>query len=1197
MKIALRTIIVFLLCISFSFRASSQAITSPYYPFSVTTGTITPAIGFTTLLGTYYTNAVSNLTSFGGGFEFNFAGQTYNSFCVSSSGWIRLGSIGTQYYTPNIGNTTNWPIIAPYLSYLTTSSTGSVSYQLVGTAPNRVCVVQWRNMTHTPYIVTPVTFEAQLYENSGKIYFVYGSLPTDSYGYAVGIGASFNAVNSFASIAVMTPATSSIAQYSINSMSTSSIAAGTVFRFIPDSIPSVLPINIFSSPSAACISLGWEDASTTETYYEIWRSSDSITYTLHNVQVSSSETTIGTIYSFVDTSLMYNTIYHYRILSRNFGATPVQWLSITDTTLLPSLSGVKQIPGDYPSIGAAFDDIKCKRLSGPLILELMSSYSQGSETYPIVFPGDTLTSQVNTVTLRPDTNVMTLQFNLSVNTPLFDFNKSSNCVIDGRPAGMGNVSVMTITNNSSNAPAIRFVNDAKNIYVVYCSVLGSNNTTVNGVIQIAGTNYTNGNDNIIIDHCEIGQGTSRPINLIYSVGTVGKENDSITISNCLLHDFNRSMFFSTTTCNALYVGAGNTEWTIDSNSFYHTSTSVPTLNGTLRYIAVDNISGNHFVIKGNHLGGTAPGCSGNAILFTGSSAINFLFLNCSNQDWSFIEGNTIANISTNTTSFVRGINVAQGKIDIGSQTGNMIGSIVGGYSLDLPGGDFAGIASGSNDTIRITNNIVCGIKVGESFVGISVSGSVDVLITNNVVGHPLLPNSILGTGPYSLQGIDASFLNGEANVENNIVANLTLQNQSYGYNRRVGGIICHDGTAPTTQFNLHIRQNRIYSLHSEAADLNANSLTYCVCGIYLASEEGTSDIMDNMIYDLTATASQTNMSAHGIIVNTIGTSYLNMERNLIHSISLENSTSSARVSGITCINGSHNIINNMICMGIASNGASLQGAPAIRCVHSFTGSGSVQNNILNNSFYVGGFSQVQSHTSFVIDLDDNSPDSIFNNIICNTRYDTLTTTLHHYGLISPGSSPMGSNYNLFYITGPYSSYANNNTTLAAWQATGHDLFSISGDPAYINPVGDTASFDLHLGSVTWAEGMGAFIASVPLDYDNDVRSLFSPVDIGADCGNFLSTSLHATTTSNINSVSAFPNPFINTCTITAPSNAPLLLHLCIRTVTGAILFEKELINSNGSFVLTELSGFSSGDYFIELSGINFQAIVKVKKLK
>jgi gliding motility-associated-like protein len=128
------------------------------------------------------------------GFEFWFMGQRYTEFSVSSNCVVRLGPIqivgGANAYTiPNQAR------IVPFASGTEianiqegewqVSSSGRIQYQTIGTAPNRVCVIDCQGISVNFRSLTPdANFQILLYEtnplstsgNAGQIEFRYGEM-------------------------------------------------------------------------------------------------------------------------------------------------------------------------------------------------------------------------------------------------------------------------------------------------------------------------------------------------------------------------------------------------------------------------------------------------------------------------------------------------------------------------------------------------------------------------------------------------------------------------------------------------------------------------------------------------------------------------------------------------------------------------------------------------------------------------------------------------------------------------------------------------------------------------------------------------------------------------------------------------------------------------------------------------------------
>ncbi len=118
-------------------------------------------------------------------FTFNFDGSGYTGFNLSTNGFITFGTTaplgGT--YTPISATTSYAGCIAPIgrdLNSLFNISgyTGEIRYQTLGTAPNRVFVVQYKNFRpySTSTSTTPIwrwNFQIQLLETTNAIKFVY----------------------------------------------------------------------------------------------------------------------------------------------------------------------------------------------------------------------------------------------------------------------------------------------------------------------------------------------------------------------------------------------------------------------------------------------------------------------------------------------------------------------------------------------------------------------------------------------------------------------------------------------------------------------------------------------------------------------------------------------------------------------------------------------------------------------------------------------------------------------------------------------------------------------------------------------------------------------------------------------------------------------------------------------------------------
>ncbi len=127
------------------------------------------------------------------GFSFEYDGQTYTQFTLSTNGFIKLGAVAPSsdalYYTNpqtydgpspfESNDAVDVDIISPF-NYDLEPGVGTTSYRLAttGTAPNRVTTVQWSNVRDKALAglnrqLNNISFQVKLYETTGQIQFVY----------------------------------------------------------------------------------------------------------------------------------------------------------------------------------------------------------------------------------------------------------------------------------------------------------------------------------------------------------------------------------------------------------------------------------------------------------------------------------------------------------------------------------------------------------------------------------------------------------------------------------------------------------------------------------------------------------------------------------------------------------------------------------------------------------------------------------------------------------------------------------------------------------------------------------------------------------------------------------------------------------------------------------------------------------------
>jgi len=140
------------------------------------------------------TGTISNRTEISTGFDFNFYGRTYSSVWASPYGYLSFNStdidVFSNYPVPSMSAPNN--IIAPFWDSLKSGS-GELRYQTTGTAPNRLFIVMYKQVSLQSARGSRLTFEVILSESDSSITFIYDSLlnndgsPLDGRGATAGI--------------------------------------------------------------------------------------------------------------------------------------------------------------------------------------------------------------------------------------------------------------------------------------------------------------------------------------------------------------------------------------------------------------------------------------------------------------------------------------------------------------------------------------------------------------------------------------------------------------------------------------------------------------------------------------------------------------------------------------------------------------------------------------------------------------------------------------------------------------------------------------------------------------------------------------------------------------------------------------------------------------------------------------------------
>jgi hypothetical protein len=712
----------------------------------------------------------------------------------------------------------------------------------------------------------------------------------------------------------------------------------------------------------------------------------------------------------------------------------------------------------------------------------------------------------------------------NVNLSLISLNGADNVRIDGLKTG-GNDLTISNASTGSAASAIRFTADASNNTVTNATINGSGGASISGVGTIqfaAGT--TTGNDNNTINNCDIGAASGgTPLWAIYSFGqSTTADNSNISITNNRI-----SNFFNAGLASAgINVNTNSSAWTITGNSFFQTATRTSTSSNFHYAIFLSN-SGSGFTISNNTIGGSNATATGTAWTLLGAFTNRFVGISVlvAGTATTSIQGNTISNFSTNTTSgsttgagIFSAISVSAGNANIGNITGNTIGATTGNGNITVnattTGGTANLISYSGSGTGNISNNTVGAINltgntatIGVGFNGIYVSGGVPT-ITNNTIGSTATANSInsstVATGTQAIAGIQLTTgvsVTSAISINNNIVANITGAGTAAG--SFVRGIVFFGQTASGAVQTVTINNNQINNLRSASANVTP-SASAGVAGIVFfpsstSSIYSTPIITNNVIYNVIATntgALATNVIGIGITNSANG----NISRNRIYDLRNASTGTSATTpptaSGIyirASIAGTATTIhNNMIALGIGQT-------TNTEFVGIWQGFNTNAINVYYNSVTIGGTAASGAFPSFGFLRGDNAttsalttPVSIINNIFNNAR--NGGTGPHYaignnYGNGTSNATGWSANNNLLNsAVAANVGYWSGTRTFAAWQtSSAGDAASLTAQT--VNFV-DAATADLHLNfgtTPTQIESAGTVVAGFTTDYDNDNR--------------------------------------------------------------------------------------------------------------
>jgi Peptidase family C25 len=755
-------------------------------------------------------------------------------------------------------------------------------------------------------------------------------------------------------------------------------------------------------------------------------------------------------------------------------------------------------PTDYATLGAAFTAINAGTHQGAITIAVVGDTTE-TATATLNASGSGSASYTS-ISIQPSGGAArTISGAITAGSPMIDFNGADNVTINGLNAG-GNA--LTISNTTASATSgtstIRFIGGATSNTITNSTILGSFSAavTTNGgnIFFSTDANTANGNDNNTISNNNIGPaGANLPTKGVYMNGsttTTAINNSGNTISGNNIFDY----FGAAVSSTAIYVSSGNTDNNFTNNKFYQTATRTQTTGAQHSAIWIANTSGNNFLISGNTIGFASNTGTGtyNFVAVSSSSVLIPIFLSVGTTTATSVQGNTIAGIAmsgagsgTSSSAAFRGIYVSSGLATVGDVTGNTIGSMSATGSIT-----YTSSSSSASDVIAIFN-----------------FGSSNFVTTNNNVGGITASNS--STGASNVYGI---------RVNTSATATWTCNSNTIG--GTVANSINSTTTATGTIVNGILNSNPIGTFTSNtirnltAAGGTGTTTSASVAGIVM-NNTANNTIGQNTLFNLSNSHATAATVVTGIQFSGSGTTNV-VERNLIYGLTASTNSASAEINGIRVGAGTTTYRNNMIAIGAGvanaiGAAASNSGTTGINGINEALGT----DNFWHNSVYVGGTPTAGTGASYAFNGTQTiNARSFRDNIFFNARGNSGATG-KNYAIKINGTTanPSGLtiNNNVYFANGSGGLFGFFNSAdvanLSAWKtAVGQDTNSFESNPQYLDPTNATPNLHINPSASTLIEANGADVG-VTDDFDGQTRASLTPVDIGADAGNFMGVDL------------------------------------------------------------------------------------------
>ena len=915
------------------------------------------------------------------GFTFNYGLKTYSSFYVSPKGFLKLGSPIT-----NTNHALDNTVIAPLYS----GSEWDASYKITGTGAGLKLIVQFTgDMQPTGQ---PTSYQVWLYP-SGKIQFVYQQINgyygwQDLWKYKIFCQANIMGNKVIASVQINTNNNKPAVNYSDLSIiaNNDTIYANTRLTFQPDTSKPAKPTAIsFSNVLPGCFAINMTEGSNNESLVVLERADSGANYKTEKYFYTNTPTG-NTQYSYQQAHTQPYWTYNYRVYVSN-GLKNSDTLYGSLQTPMPLISGIKKIPGDYPTISALLQDAACKHMGPNLVIELQNNYSFAAENLPLSFNKELQNRFIQNITIGPAANA---SISMAANTAssLIYIDSVKHIVFDGRAGGTGTNRALTIFQQNPALAAIQYTNGADSGIINYCNILKKGGTGISsGAIMINGYNKNYLSVKRDVDALHITNNfIAADTNTIFDLVTIQPGNPQHARN--MLIDGN---YFSRFRHSAVFLKDLGEGSVVSNNHFFQPDEVRPE-----SYLPIDMASCISAINTGtikmdnNFFGGNTEKWGTGKFSLTGSGNFAFIhYQSINDTSKAFISNNKFGNIDAknNPNGSPHLLKIDHGDVLV---EGNRFGTADSTNSITYGGFMWPINLWFGTKTIRnnffsgLQSDYKSGLKSNKSYV-ITAGFGDSLSISNNDIGGS---DAISANSSFDELGIiDVVTVPGKIAIINNKIRGFSSINST------LSAISLGTGYTDLVNNKLVIDKNSIHNLQS-AGDVRA-----VACFV---NNAGEAEISNNNIYSLKTKG--TIMGPYVPIGSIYGITYtnynwnipheefkgiINIYRNRIHSFESvrTDNTSIFRYDAIVVECPLSKIYNNDIRLGIDSKGNPVDSLTRIDGISISPSQNSSLNNhrhfIEHNSFYYGGKNMGGQFIKSFYDyqnVEDNNEVTITNNI-------------------------------------------------------------------------------------------------------------------------------------------------------------------------------------------------------------------------